>query len=143
MYCITVMCHARARAQGCVPMSLQSQVFEANSVCAPLKTTCPWDRSFGIMSVEYSSSYGTVAPMSSSASSTAEETPDSEYALSVLEFAQQQVAGAQSEVCLVCCSRVSYRVLLLPSDLKSALTCAVRSPSFKQTQETTRLSVPG
>lgn len=28
-YTDAVMCHARARAQGCVPMSLQSQVFEA------------------------------------------------------------------------------------------------------------------
>ncbi len=67
------------------------------------------------MSSEYTPGYCNSIPMATSGSSAAEETPESEHALSVLDFAQQYAVGAQRQVrlLLLCRDSLLNTVLLM------------------------------
>ena len=79
-----------------------SQVFEANSVLGALekRLACLGEVYFDMLSSEHSYSCGTEFPMTTSGSSVAEDTPESEHALSVLDFAHQYAPETQQEVSL-------------------------------------------
>ncbi len=112
-----------------------SQVFKANSLLGAFekRLTCLGKAHTDTMSSEHSSSCGSAHPMTTSGSSVAEDTPESEHALSVLDFAHQYAPGTQQEVRLDWHSYLVTGSTLCACYPRLAYLSAVPWASFKQT----------
>jgi len=112
-----------------------SQVFKANSLLGAFENRLVYlgEAHTNTMSSEHSSSCGSAHPMTTSGSSVAEDTPESEHALSVLDFARQYAPGTQQEVCLDWHSHLVTSSTLFACCQRPAFLFAVPWASFKQT----------
>jgi len=111
------------------------QVFEANSLLGAFekRLACLGEAYINTMSSEHSNSCGIALPMTTSGSSVAEDTPESEHALSVLDFAHQYAPGTQQEVCHDWHWHLVTISILSACCQRPAFLSAVPGASFKQT----------